>query len=140
MRSLGLDILQQQNVPDKLVVFTFNLHLLARHAVPVITAVNRLNGGNMADYIYDENGIAVGVIRSKYIHDMNGSAIGQIKGTHVHKLSGEYVGELYKHKVVDKHMGNFDNPGNTGSPGNPGNRGAENYGYPDVFHELLSYA
>jgi hypothetical protein len=29
------------------------------------------------------------------------------------------------------------NPGNPGHPGNPGNRGAVNYGYPDVFDNLL---
>lgn len=99
---------------------------------------------NMADYIYDSRGNAVGFIRGKYIHAMNGSAIGQINGTHVHKLSGSYVGELHKDMVVDKHMGNFGNignpgnPGNPGSPGNPGHRGAVNYGYTDVFHKLTS--
>jgi 4-fold beta flower protein len=97
----------------------------------------------MTDYIYNSRGQAVGFLRGRYIHSMDGSAIGQINGTHVHKLSGPYVGELYKDMVVDQHRGNYGNignpgdPGNPGSPGNPGNRGAVNYGYPDVFDELL---
>jgi hypothetical protein len=45
--------------------------------------------------------------------------------------------------VVDKHLGNLGdigqpgNPGNPGSAGTPANRGVVNYGYPDVFEELL---
>jgi len=94
-------------------------------------------------YLYDSSGKAIGFWKSKFVYALNGKAIGQIKGTHVHKLSGPYVGELHKDMVVNKHMGNYGNignpgnPGNAGSPGNPGNRGAVNYGYADVFQELL---
>ena len=59
------------------------------------------------------------------------------------KLSGGHIGELHEDMIVDKHIGylgnngNPGNPGNPGSPGNPGNRDAQNYGYRDVFYELL---
>ena len=33
--------------------------------------------------------------------------------------------------------GNPGNPGSPGNPGNPGNRGAVNYGFPDVWRQLL---
>jgi hypothetical protein len=88
----------------------------------------------LMQYIYDARGNAVGFIRNKYIHAMNGNAIGQLNGSHVHKLSGNYVGELYKDMIVDMNYGNF---GNIGNPGNPGNRGSINYGYKDVFSQLL---
>lgn len=99
----------------------------------------------MTAYIYDNHGNAVGFIRGKYIHELGGNAVGQLNGTHVHKLNGPYVGELHKDMVVNQHLGNLGNighpgnPGNPGHPGNPGNRGALNYGYPDVFHELLQW-
>ncbi len=98
----------------------------------------------MADYIYDSRGRPVGYVRGRYIHKLSGEAIGQLNGTHVHKLSGEYVGELHKDMVIDKHFGNYGNighsgnPGNAGHQGNPGNRGAVNYGFRDVFDNLLS--
>jgi len=95
-------------------------------------------------YIYNARGNAVGYRYGNYVHDMTGRAVGQVSGdTHVHKLSGSYVGELYQDMIVDQHIGdlgnigNPGNPGNAGNPGNPGNRGSVNYGFPDVFEELL---
>ncbi len=96
----------------------------------------------MTQFIYDENGNAVGFRLNPYIFDINGDPVGQIIGTHVFDLSGKYAGEFYKDMIVDRNM-NLGNvsaqkpPGNVGSSGNPGNRGAVNYGYPDVFYKLL---
>lgn len=94
-------------------------------------------------YLYDSSGNAVGFWKNKYVYALNGTPIGQISGTHVHKLSGSYVGELHKDMIVNMHLGNLGNignpgnPGSPGSPGNPGNRGALNYGFLDVFADLL---
>lgn len=104
------------------------------------------DGGTDAvvNYIYDGQGNPVGFWRDRYVYTLNGNPVGQLNGTHVHKLAGDYIGELLQDMVVDKHMGNFGNighpghPGNPGNPGHPGNRGAMNYGYRDVFNELLS--
>ena len=115
-------------------------HFLEVEGMSEMIEVKRVSG---TLYIYDSRGNAVGFWRGKYVYALNGTPVGQLNGSHVHKLSGEYVGELYKDMVVDKHLGNFGNignpgnPGNPGSSGNPGNRGAVNYGFPDVFHELL---
>src|SRR5882762_5791700 len=97
----------------------------------------------MTECVYNVHGSAVGFHCTRYVYRLDGNPIGQLNGTHVHKLSGSYVGELYKDMVVNQHAGNLGNignpgnPGNPGSPGNPGNRGSVNYGYPDVFDELL---
>ena len=95
-------------------------------------------------FIYNDKGNAVGFRQSNFIYEIKGRAIGQIiNNKHVHKINGQYIGELYEDMVVDMNMGNLGNvgncgnPGNTGSPGNPGNRGSINYGYKDVFKELL---
>jgi len=77
----------------------------------------------MTNYIYDASGNAVGFWYGRYIYSVRGNPVGQMSGTHVHKLSGDYVGELYEDMVVDKYLGNLGNIG---------------YGYPDVFHKLLS--
>lgn len=94
----------------------------------------------MTNYIYNSHGSAVGFWRPSLCVRIGWNTGGPLRDTHGHKTTGEYVGELYKDMVVDRHLGNLGNagnPGSPGSPGNPGNRGAVNYGYPDVFEELL---
>lgn len=90
--------------------------------------------GHVVNYVYDQNGRAIGSIQGRYIHAMNGRAVGQLNGSAVHALSGSYVGELDHQMIVDKGRGD---PGNPGDPGDPGNRGAAKYGYRDVSGKLF---
>lgn len=98
----------------------------------------------MTHYIYDARGSAVGFCRGEFIYALDGRAIGQLKGSRVYKLNGNYVGELDHHMVVDKHLGTLPsvgspgNPGNASSPGMPTGRAAQNFGYRDVFGNLLA--
>jgi hypothetical protein len=57
------------------------------------------HGASVMDYVYAEDGCALGYIQGRYIHAMNGSAVGQLNGRAVPALSGEYVGEL-DHQMV----------------------------------------
>lgn len=96
----------------------------------------------MTNYIYNEDGDAVGFWEDNLIFAMNGRPVGQLNGPSVHKLTGEYVGELYEDMVVDRYFEDIDRipptPVRRAEPAkNPGNRGATSYGYPDVFEQLL---
>lgn len=97
----------------------------------------------MSNYIYNEDGDAVGFWEDHLIFDLTGRPVGQLNGPSVHKLTGEYVGELYEDMVVDRYFGEIDRIPPTmvrrAEPArNPGNRGPTSYGYPDVFDELMS--
>lgn len=96
----------------------------------------------MSGFIFDKDGIAVGVRLDPYIFDLEGNPIGQLLDDHVFTLSGKYIGEFHEDMILDKNM----NPGNVSAQinvgkirgfRNAGNRGKVDYGYPDVFYRLL---
>ncbi|MEE8118129.1 MAG: hypothetical protein V3T39_01095 [Gammaproteobacteria bacterium] len=96
----------------------------------------------MTDFIYDEDGEAVGFWEDNLVFSMTGTPVAQLNGPSVHKLTGEYVGELYEDMVVDRYFEEIEKipptPVRRAEPAkNPGNRGATSYGYPDVFSDLL---
>ena len=96
----------------------------------------------MNEFIYDEDGEAVGFWEDNLVFSMTGTPVAQLNGPSVHKLTGEYVGELYEDMVVDRYFEEIDKipptPVRRAEPAkNPGNRGATSYGYPDVFSDLL---
>lgn len=96
----------------------------------------------MVNYIYSEDGDAIGFWEDNLIFAMDGRPVGQLNGPSVHKLTGEYVGELYEDMVVDRYFEDMPKIPPTmvrrAEPAkNPGNRGTVSYGYPDVFEQLL---
>lgn len=96
----------------------------------------------MTNYIYNEDGDAVGFWEDELIFTMKGRPVAQLNGPSVHRLTGEYVGELYEDMVVDRYFEDIGKIPPTmvrrAEPAkNPGNRGATSYGYPDVFDQLL---
>ncbi|MDX1454118.1 MAG: hypothetical protein R3217_01555 [Gammaproteobacteria bacterium] len=97
----------------------------------------------MTNYIYNEDGDAVGFWEDHLIFSMQGTPVGQLNGPSVHRLTGEYVGELYEDMVVDRYFEDIERIPPTmvrraDPASNPGNRGQQSYGYPDVFEELLT--
>lgn len=95
------------------------------------------------DFIYNNNGDAVGYLDGEFIYTITGEPVGYVDDTQVYKLSGSYVGELLEDMVVDMNLkgfpnlGKLPNPGNIGHLGNPGNRGHIDLGYPDIFDRLI---
>jgi hypothetical protein len=97
----------------------------------------------MYGYFYDRKGEAIGVRQGEHIFDLQGYAIGYVQGDHVYKMTGEYVGEIFQDMIVNQYISNPGSIGSVMSPGRippierPPPRGAADYGYPDVSHELL---
>jgi len=97
----------------------------------------------MANFIYNEDGDAVGFHDDAFIYKLDGAAVGQLNGPSVHKLDGSYIGELYEDMIVDRFSQDLGaiEPATPprGSPvPMPANRGMMSYGFPDVFDLLLS--
>jgi hypothetical protein len=96
----------------------------------------------MANFIYNEDGDAVGFWDDAFIFTLDGRPVGQLNGPSVHKLDGSYIGELYEDMIVDRFsqdLGGIE-PANTPARGPvpmPANRGMMSYGFPDVFDLLL---
>ncbi len=96
----------------------------------------------MANFIYNEDGDAVGFSEENVIYKLDGTPVGQLNGPSVHKLDGSYIGELYEDMIVDRFsqdLGAID-PLITSKRGpvpQPANRGMMSYGFPDVFDTLL---
>lgn len=96
----------------------------------------------MVNYIYNEDGDAVGFWEDNLVFTLNGRPVAQLNGPRVHRLTGEYVGELYEDMIVDRY---FEHVGRipptmvrrAEAAKNPGNRGATSYGYPDLSETLL---
>lgn len=96
----------------------------------------------MVNYIYNEDGDAVGFWEDNLVFAINGRPVAQLNGPSVHRLTGEYVGELYEDMIVDRYFEDIERIAPSmvrrAEPAkNPGNRGATSYGYPDVFESLL---
>lgn len=96
----------------------------------------------MVNYIYNEDGDAVGFWEGNLVFALNGRPVAQLNGPSVHRLTGEYVGELYEDMIVDRYFEDIDKIKPTmvrrAEPvSNPGNRGPTSYGFPDVFGSLL---
>lgn len=96
----------------------------------------------MANFIYNEDGDAVGFWDENVIYKLDGTPVGQLNGPSVHKLDGSYVGELYEDMVVDRFsqdLGAIDPVFATKRAGVPlpANRGMMSYGFPDVFDQLV---
>lgn len=97
----------------------------------------------MANFIYNEDGDAVGFWDENVIYKLDGKPVGQLNGPSVHKLDGSYIGELYEDMIVDRFsqdLGAIDPLLATprGPVPLPANRGMMSYGFPDVFDQLLS--
>lgn len=95
----------------------------------------------MANFIYNEDGDAVGFWDENIIYKLDGKPVAQLNGPSVHKLDGSYVGELYEDMVVDRFSQDLGaiEPIVTvpRSPvPHPANRGMMSYGFPDVFDLL----
>lgn len=96
----------------------------------------------MANFIYNEDGDAVGFWDENVIYKLDGTPVGQLNGPSVHKLDGSYIGELYEDMIVDRFsqdLGAIDplNAAKRGAVPLPANRGMMSYGFPDVFDQLL---
>lgn len=94
------------------------------------------------NYIYNEDGDAVGFWEDNLVFALNGRPVAQLNGPSVHRLTGEYAGELYEDMIVDRYFENIERIApcmvrRAEAAKNPGNRGATSYGYPDVFTSLL---
>ena len=97
----------------------------------------------MANFIYNEDGDAVGFHDDAVIYKLDGTPVGQLNGPSVHKLDGQYIGELYEDMIVDRFsqdLGAIDPvKAQPSAPVPlPANRGMMSYGFPDVFDQLLS--
>ena len=97
----------------------------------------------MANFIYNEDGDAVGFHDEAHIFKLDGTPIGILNGPSVHKLDGSYIGELYEDMVVDRFsqdLGAIDpsTPARHAPTPTPANRGMMSYGFPDVFDQLLA--
>ncbi|HEX7046207.1 MAG TPA: hypothetical protein VF275_01365 [Gammaproteobacteria bacterium] len=96
----------------------------------------------MVNYIYNEDGDAVGFWEGTLVFALNGRPVAQLNGPSVHRLTGEYAGELYEDMIVDRYFDDIVRISpcmvhRAEAAKNPGNRGATSYGYPDVFESLL---
>lgn len=98
----------------------------------------------MINYLYNEDGDALGFWDDRFVYRLDGTPIGQLNGPSVHKLTGEYVGELYEDMIVDRYFGDLGaidpvpNPPRAKPVPAPPNRGMVSYGYPNVFDQLLT--
>ncbi|HEX7029542.1 MAG TPA: hypothetical protein VF254_03015 [Gammaproteobacteria bacterium] len=96
----------------------------------------------MVNYIYNEDGDAVGFWEDRLVFALNGRPVAQLNGPSVHRLTGEYVGELYEDMIVDRYFEDIQRISpcmvrRADAAKNPGNRGPTSYGFPDVFESLL---
>lgn len=96
----------------------------------------------MANFIYNEDGDAVGFWEESVIYKLDGAPVGLLNGPSVHKLDGTYIGELYEDMIVDRFSQDLGaiEPFKTvprGAVPLPANRGMMSYGFPDVFESLL---
>lgn len=94
------------------------------------------------NFIYNEDGDAVGFGDEQFVYKMDGTPIAQLNGPSVHRLDGQYIGELYEDMIVDRFsqdLGAIEPAKPAGRDGvpMPANRGMMSYGFPDVFDLLL---
>ena len=94
------------------------------------------------NFIYNEDGDAVGFGDEQFVYKMDGTPIAQLNGPSVHRLDGQYIGELYEDMIVDRFsqdLGAIEpaTPVKRDGVPMPANRGMMSYGFPDVFDLLL---
>src|SRR5688572_24449933 len=96
----------------------------------------------MANFIFNEDGDAVGFWDGDFVFKLDGAPVGQLNGPSVHRLNGEYVGELYEDMIVDRFSQDLGSIEPAQAPraapqAPPVNRGMMSYGFPDAFDQLL---
>ena len=58
----------------------------------------------MKGYIFNSEGVCVGVIIGREIFDLHGTKLYDLKGTNIYRLSGELVGHLSDRSGSDRRL------------------------------------